>query len=290
MRSTPSELLAHLASGWMNIAYLIKFRREDGIELFVTDHDEDIEYPIGSGDIYASHLGYEKSAIQHSDKLSVDTLGTKGFLSDLGISANDIAAGLWDFCEVWVYVVNYKDLSIGSSKQFRGYIGQISVAENELKNELRGLTQKLQSTVGITVTEICRHDLFSVGPDECNVPIIEGTNKFSATPIASVITDQRSFIFTSFSKPLDFFRNGKVVWESGLNAGLSKEIKTHLANGTIELHEAMPYSISPGDNITLYAGCTGRYSEDCVGKFNNGPRFGGFPFVPGLDRILKGPL
>ena len=51
----------------------------------------------------------------------------------------------------------------------------------------------------------------------------------------------------------------------------------------------MPYVVTAGDTFVVYAGCTKRYTEDCLTKFNNGLNFRGFPFLPGDDLLLKGP-
>lgn len=39
-------------------------------------------------------------------------------------------------------------------------------------------------------------------------------------------------------------------------------------------------SINIGDNVTLRKGCDHAFNGDCINKFNNGARFGGFPIVP----------
>lgn len=86
-----------------------------------------------------------------------------------------------------------------------------------------------------------------------------------------------------------FFTAGKITWTTGANTGLSKEIKSFVAGGSILLQEAMPYPIVIGDQFTIWSGCMKRYTEDCVGKFSNGPNFRGFPFIPGIDAVLRGP-
>jgi uncharacterized phage protein (TIGR02218 family) len=83
------------------------------------------------------------------------------------------------------------------------------------------------------------------------------------------------------------FDGGKVTFLGGANEGLSKEIKTQVGS-VLTLQEPMPYEISEGDVITIYLGCLKRW-DDCLKKFHNHPRFGGFKDVPGEDQAFRGP-
>lgn len=294
MRTTPAALLAHMAGGTTTLAHLIKITRTDGVILAVTDHDQDITYPLGSptGQLYTASLGMDASAIETTATLSVDNLEARGFLDVLGVSEASIAAGVWDYADVRIYRVNWADLSMGDEKLIRGWIGDISVARGEFKNEIRSVSQKLQSRLGEIVAENCKADLFDA---RCKVVATEGVWKFSGVAVSTIVAAQRQFTAAALTQAADFFAAGKVVWTTGQNAGLSKEIKTHAvlvgspSGGDITLQEPMPYAITVGDTGTFYAGCTKRYAEDCVAKFANSANFRGFPFLPGLDAILRGP-
>jgi uncharacterized phage protein (TIGR02218 family) len=288
MRTTPAALLAHMAGGTTTLAHLIKITRADGEILAVTDHDQDITYPLGSpaGQLYKASLGMDASAIETTATLSVDNLEARGFLDVLGVSEASIAAGVWDYADVRVYRVNWADLSMGDEKLIRGWIGDISVARGEFKNEIRSVSQKLQSRIGEIVAENCKADLFDT---RCKVVATEGLWKFSGVAVSTIVAAQRQFTCAALTQTVPFFEAGKVVWETGQNAGLAKEIKTHASGGDIALQEPMPYEIEIGDTGVFYAGCTKRYTEDCLGKFANTDNFRGFPFLPGIDAILRGP-
>lgn len=86
-----------------------------------------------------------------------------------------------------------------------------------------------------------------------------------------------------------FFTGGKVLWTSGANIGLSKEIKTFATGGMVLLQEPMPYVIATSDQFTIWKGCLKRYFDDCLDTLHNTDNFGGFPFLPGNDRMLRGP-
>jgi hypothetical protein len=58
----------------------------------------------------------------------------------------------------------------------------------------------------------------------------------------------------------------------------------------IVLDTDMVYGIEVGDELTLIAGCRGRFAEDCVAKFDNVLNFGGQPHAPGPDAALNAPV
>lgn len=287
MRATPALLVAHMALGTTTLALLIKLTRTDGTVLAVTTHDEDITYPAG-GVLYKTALGMDASALQAESKLNVDNLEAKGFLSALGVSEAEITAGLWDYCDVRIYRVNYADLTMGDEKPIRGWIGNLSHGRGEFTGEVRSLAQKLQSRIVEVVSDACNADLFDA---RCKVVPTEGVTMFGGVTVTTVVAAQREFTCTAISAQAeDFFTSGKVVWTGGANAGLSKEVKKHTAGGTLLLQETMPYAIDEGDAFTLYAGCTKRFAEDCVAKFDNALNFRGYPSVPGNDAVLRGPV
>lgn len=289
MKSTPAALVAHIAGRATSIATLFKLTRTDGEVFGLTDHDTDIVY---SGVTYKAAIGVDVSSIQTRSQLNVDNLEAKGFLSFLGITERDIAAGVWDYCDVRMYRVNWADLTMGDEKLPRGWLGNVTHGRGEFTSEIRSLTQKLQSRIVEIVSNSCGADLFD---ERCKVVATEGVYKFSGLTVTSIVAAQRQFTCSAITKPEDFFTSGRVVWTSGDNTGLQKEIKKHSASGsppvggTLSLQETMPYVISVGDAFTLYAGCTKRFTEDCAGKFDNAENFRGYPSVPGNDSALQGP-
>jgi len=45
--------------------------------------------------------------------------------------------------------------------------------------------------------------------------------------------------------------------------------------------------VQVGDVFTIYPGCQKRLQQDCITKFSNGINFGGFPYLPGIDKMLR---
>ena len=67
---------------------------------------------------------------------------------------DNIAYGKYDFAEVRMFLVNYQDLGQGILKLRRGWLGEVTIRDGMYVAELRGMTQKLQMTVG----EVCTPD------------------------------------------------------------------------------------------------------------------------------------
>lgn len=281
MKTVSNELKAHYASGSHTVAHLVKITRKDDEYVAITDHDVDIVFDSVT---YQCSLSITGSAVETSSALNVDTMDAKGALLAIGVNESDIDAGLWDMADVRVMRVNWADLTMGCEYLKRGNIGEISIGRASFNSEFRGITQRLQHTVGDQVSPSCRNDL---GDTRCGVTLTEGTYKFSAKPVTTTIS-ARKFSMSSLTQTAGFFDAGKVLWTTGLNAGLSMEIKFHTSGGTLELQEQMPYAIALTDQATVTAGCLKRFAEDCGTKFDNRLRFRGFPFLPGNDQIFKG--
>lgn len=283
MKTISNDLKLHMAQGTTTLAHIVKMTRRDGLVLAVVlDYDRELEV---EGVVYLPAFAATPSVVETSAALNVDNMDAQGALMALGVLESDIAAGLWDGCDVRVMRVNWADLSQGVEHIKRGWFGEISLGRGTFRNEIRGITQKLTQTLGEVVSPSCKADLFDA---RCGVAAIEGTWKFSDIAIIAVTTPHQ-FTAEDLTQDAGFFDGGKVVWTTGANTGLAMEIKAHLDGGAIRLQQAMPYAMAEGDTGIFYAGCMKRAAEDCAGKFNNIVRFRGFPTVPGSDQMLKGP-
>lgn len=282
MKATPVALRTHMEQGTTTLAHIVKLTRRDGFVLTVAlDHDRPIVF---EGLVYQPAFGMVPSDLETSGNLSVDNMNAKGALMALGIAEADIAAGLWDLCEVRVMRVNWMDPATGAEKLKRGWFGEISVGRDSFNNEVRGITQKLQQTIGEVVSASCKAVLFD---SRCKIVDTEGAWKFSGVAVTGV-TSPRQLAASALGQAAGFFDAGKVTWTTGANAGLSMEIRAHTAGGAIELQEPMPYPVAVEDTFTIWAGCLKRATEDCTAKFNNIINFRGFPHVPGQDQMFRG--
>lgn len=283
MKNIPTALKNHMAQGTTTLAHLVKMTRRDGAVLAVTlDHDREL---VLEGITYQPSFSVTGSVVETSAQMNVDNMDARGALLAIGVNEEDIAAGLWDQCEVYVYRVNWADISQGKEIIKRGTFGEISLGRGTFTNEVRGITQKLHQTLGEVVSPSCRADLFD---SKCGITATEGVWKFSGVAVTSA-ESARQFTASGLEQAAGFFDGGKVVWTGGENAGLIMEIREHTEGGVIRLQENMPYAIAAGDVGVFYAGCMKRFNEDCKAKFDNALRFRGFHALPGVDQIYRGP-
>src|SRR5690606_10047660 len=140
-----------------------------------TDHDRDIVFDEIT---YSASTGFTPSAIENNASLSVDNLELEGMLSDTAITESDVLAGKYDFAEIEIFQVNYRDLSQGALKLRRGWLGEVSLQKQQFVAEVRGITQRLSQTVGEFFSPSCRATL---GDSRCKVDMEDHTVTGSVT-------------------------------------------------------------------------------------------------------------
>jgi len=100
------------------------------------------------------------------------------------------------------------------------------------------------------------------------------------------VNSQQEFICLNLDQPDDWWGGtGKVLFTSGENTGLDREIDTSKSDGTITLWQPFPFQIFAGDQFEIQAGCRKRLVDDCKNKHNNKFNFQGFPHLPGRGNI-----
>lgn len=191
MKSVSLALEAHLDEELTTLATCWHIVRRDGVEHFFTDHDRNLTV---DGNEYLCAVGYSRTAIENDVTLAVDNLDVMGFLDNDTITAEDLRAGAYDFAQVFVFIVNWADLSQGILKQRRGWLGEVTLGENGVfRAELRGMTQALSQRIGEVYSPECRADL---GDSRCKVPIqpdlIQRTTFYPVGSFVRVITAPNS--------------------------------------------------------------------------------------------------
>jgi len=273
-----AALKAHLAGSYLTIATLWKVTRADGEIFRFTDHDQDITYDSGTWEAAA---GYLPSAVQTSAGLQVDNLEVQSVLDSATITDADLAAGLWDYAEVEILIVNWADLTMGDLIVRRGRLGEVTTGKVGFVAELRGLAQNLQQEIGRLIMPACNADL---GDARCGITLASYTSNITLTSVAS----NRAFTASALAGATDLFTYGKVTFITGLNAGLAMEVKGFTSGGVIELQQPMPYTVAIGDTGTISQGCDKSTGANGCTRFSNIVNFRGFPHLPGVDRMVSG--
>jgi uncharacterized phage protein (TIGR02218 family) len=275
MKEISEELKGHMAEEVTMLATCWKLKRRDGEVLGFTDHDRDIEF---EGVNYTAASGFTASAVQSSAGLAVDNLDVQGMLSSEYIKEADLHAGRYDFAEVEVFKVNYSNLSQGKLPLRSGWLGEVAYGSGQFTAEVRGLSQRLSQKIGSSYSASCRA-LF--GDAKCGKD--KDDYKFAAE-VTSVEGRQR-FDASFLTEEPGYFNYGLVKFLTGMNAGISMEVKDHRGS-MVTLALPMPYDIAIGDEFEIFAGCDKNF-KTCCAKFSNAVNFRGEPHIPGTDRILE---
>ena len=274
-RSISANLKSHFESENTSLATCWKIIRTDNIMMGFTDHVEDINFASQN---YIASSGFQPTDVLQRDDLSVDNMDIAGILDSSYITESDIQAGIYDFAEIEIFMVNYTDLSQGRMWLKRGWIGEVKMSRSQFQAEIRGLSQKLSQNIGRLFTPSCDAIL---GDYRCGLDLSSFTEN---TTITEVINNQ-TFSCSALSQENSYFQGGEVVWISGNNQGFKMEIKDHIEN-TITLALPMSNNIQVGDSLDLIAGCN-KSKTACKDKFNNFINFRGFPDLPGQDKSLE---
>lgn len=101
------------------------------------------------------------------------------------------------------------------------------------------------------------------------------------------VGDKQTFQDTGRTEAVDYFDQGTITFTSGANNGITRQVKEYAANGTFTTWLPFPNTVAIGDTYSAIAGCSLRFSEDCIAKFDNVINFGGEPHRPLIDAITQ---
>lgn len=283
MRTIHPDLQARLDGGVTTLARCWVISRADGVTQGFTDHDEDIV--LGAVTCRAGS-GLTGSEARQTLGLSVDGSEISGALADDTLNEADLAAGRYDAAGVELWLVDWSAPELRALLA-KGTIGEVRREGTAFTAEVRGLSEKLAEQHGRLYTATCAADL---GDARCAVDLDNPAFRGSGTVASLAATS--SVVASGLDGFADgWFTAGKLAFTSGANAGLSVEVKSHRKTGvvTLDLWQAMPEPIAPGDAFIVTAGCDKRFAT-CAGRFDNAVNFRGFPHIPGNDFVMRYPV
>ena len=276
MKHLSSSIQTQLASEISTLASCWKITCRNGAVLGFTDHDEDI---VHDSRLYHANSGITPTALATNSALAVNNMDIDGMLDSALITSEDISAGVYDYAEIEIFMVDYTQPDAGSIHLKTGWIGEITLNNGRFVAELRGLTQSLNTHIGALYSPTCRAQL---GDSQCGVAMSART----VTGTVTAITSRRMFRDAARTEPAETFRYGNITFTSGANTGITREIRLYQATGTFTLLLPIPYDITLGDTYSATQGCDRTFSTCCT-RFNNAINFRGEPHVPGLDKIME---
>lgn len=293
-RNVPAALQAHLEGSATTVCLLLKIVCRDGTVFGFTSNDKDRDYDDGEGQgtiTYKAPTGFEMSEVSASSDLGVDNAEGSGLVPtyDLPeyISEEDLDAGLLDYAEQWVYLVNYEDLDTSDSPYrakhaeiHSGTVGRGRINFGQVMHlELLSLSNQMRQNFVAKTSVRCRRDF---GDAICGVDAEALWMDFVVTAVGA--ESDRTFTADGAgiqSPPVmdNIFEPGLVRWTYGRNQGTSPEVEGNVGP-LVTLATPTRYPIEVGDMGQIRRDCKKRYLEDCIGVFDNGLNFDGEPYLP----------
>jgi uncharacterized phage protein (TIGR02218 family) len=291
VRTIAAQLLSHYATGRTSVCMLVKVKCKDGTIIAFTTLDAAVTFTDGpDGPItYSPTNGVTPSEMVQVGDLSVDTAEATGWISDSGITEQQIRSGIFNFARWWIFEVNYLDLSDGYVLKGSGTTGETRFSDKAWTVELRAKKQQLKQPMVDMYKLPCR---VKYGSAACGK-----TFEWAGTSVESVDADEPDRIF--YAEPnsslLDApaYNYGVVRVTSGDNAGAEVEVELHSedSNGIrIELLLPLPYPLAPADTLDIRIDCN-KLARDADGGCLSPLRWGadwvrhhrGFPDIPTAD-------
>lgn len=279
MRALDPAFAAHLQSGVTTLVTCWRIDRRDGAAMGFTEHDRILRF---GGVDYEPYTAGEGASLVETADLAVDNTSISGLLSSERLSADDLAAGLFDGARVEIWRVNWAQPSERALLK-RGAIGEVRREGARFSAEIRGLAQALDAPQGRIYQRGCDAN---VGDARCAVALESPAFRFEGA-VAAVAGGAAFFSEAAPAFPDGWFIDGRIDWLNGANAGAASVVRAQ-SGASFTLWAPPGRAIAPGDTFAVHAGCDKSF-RTCVGKFANGAQFRGFPFMPGDDAVIAVP-
>lgn len=281
MKNVPSTLaLNDVATTYCMLMRIECKGRFAGTVLGFTSLDSDIVYDDGAGAItYHASNGFTPEKMQADADFGVDNTDVVGWVTNTGITDQQIHAGIFDYAEVTIYRINYMQPTAHEVMGF-GTLGQTIFDETSWRCEYRSLMQQAKQVQSTVYSLTCRA---TFGDSKCKMPFVW---------VSSTVTDEsdepnRLFFAATLTQPDNYFVPGVVEWLTGDNAGIQVEVEESFDNGAVRLALPVPFPIKPLDTFKIRRDCKKTFAA-CK-AYGNELNFRGEHLTPIADVALSVP-
>lgn len=276
MKSIDATLLAHQAQKVTTVCVLFLVECNGpftGTVLAFTDLDIPVTYNDGNGArTYTPDNGFTPQRFAQSSTLGVDTGEVIGGIAALGVTEQQVRAGIFRSARMTAYQVNYNDLTTGRHEVLAyGRAGRTVYGALEWITEFRSLSQQLKQPIVEYYDPTCPARF---GDARCGKAFT-----WTSGEVTSVGPEtDREFGDTSIVAASGFYDSGVVLFTSGANAGFEMEVDVY-TTGSFVLKLPLPYPMAISDNYDVRQDCIKTY-DYCNTVHANKGRFRGQALMP----------
>lgn len=293
-------------------ALLFTITRTDGVVLRVTDASTPKIDEFGQ--TFAPTYGVSSSAVRSESDAQGNNVAVIGVLSSSLITEADVLKGLYRGAEVEVREVDLRFPWQGHFRMYRFWMRDYSWDRAIFDIQCEGIASVLNEEFGEENSRICKHKLGGAFGDGtkagCKVDLgaYAYTNTVTSTSLSE--PNRRFYMNTypSFFGTQDRWKQyvfGNFTFIDGLNAGVTVQlanytyVPTEPTEHRLEFFVDLPFPISQGDQFRATPGCnklpgiTPDINNTIVGHcstvYDQLINFGGDPYTPGTDFMLRAP-
>lgn len=254
------------------VATFWRVYRRDGVLLAFTSHDRDL---IFEAIAHRAAPGMVPAAIRLTATISDDSAEVEGALSHDSISAEDLAAGLFDEAAIEIGAVDWQQLE--SHILYVGRVGPIEHDQLVFSAALRSAKHVLDRDLVPRTSPTCRSEFCGPG---CGLSAARFT---SSCRLSEVDLDGNSVRFAGLDPAR--YLDGALRFLAGPQIGLTFSI-VGTSGEWLCLDRPLSSALEPGILGRLREGCDHTIST-CASRFQNAVNFRGEPFLPGNDLLTR---
>lgn len=278
MPAVLAPLSSLLINGVHRFVRCWQLTRTDGVILRFTEHSSSL---VVDNNTYSPIGTPSASAKEHKDGTAPSNFSVSSYISSTAITYEDLLAGRFRDAIVIEFIVDWQYPWLGKLSESTYKIVETTFNKEVWEAQIENNKTKLRQKIGRVYNRNC-DKVF--GSADCGKDLAPLTQ--SGT-VAVITSSKLAFDATTTPQADEYFNDGTIIWTSGLNNGLKSEVKLYMATGDIELHVETPFDIVVGDTFSISPGCA-RTSVACK-SFSNFPNFGGYPYIPGNDKLYSTP-
>lgn len=286
MRQANQELIDLLhGSDEFAMADLFTVRLVTGVVLRYTNADTSVHW---RGEVFEAHgviirRGPTRTTRDlEADGNELDIAALPEHLLEGLPFAEAVLGGVLDGANVRIERAFFRDASfeelVGTVLLFSGRVSDVSGSRSAVKVSVKSDLELLNVPSPRNIYQAgCMRTLYS---SACGV----NRDAFRVNGMVSENSENGNVLAFRTDKPDGYYDQGVVEFTGGLNAGLTRTVKSH-RQGRLQFALRLPHPPKAGDSFRIVPGCD-KTTGSCRGKFDNIVHFRGFPFIPSADTVM----